>query len=447
MSNNEEIIDKNLIDYLNSKEPLSDDKIEFILNYKSETTLIDNKETFNTDEQREWLNITRDIIAFANTCGGYLVFGIKDKTFEKIGIAEKDWKQLTDPDNIHKKVNAYIQPPLTSLTCKHKIIDNKCFVIVHIPESSGNTHIIVKEGKFRDRSGEDVIRLRKGEIYVRRSGSTQIIEPIDLDGVISRRINYFKDNLLNKIARIVEAPTESEVLIVNADEQEINAGTKRYVLSSGPSAIPVRGLATTVTPVTDESEIATSIALFRKNRSNRPGKNLLYRVYAKRRQLALDNSFLNDLVLMNIYMDIPSYYWLQLLSEKEIDDILNEVFEKGNYFDKVISLKIACCLGEKYFIKYNKKATDQRFEQIRNKFQNYGADELYFQYGMHKFTTTELEKEETELIQKLISSLNENPIVDKTDKERSWTIDYKERLWTIDYKLHAKNIARGNSYD
>ena len=27
-----------------------------------------------------------------------LVFGIKDKTFEKIGIAEKDWKQLTDPD-------------------------------------------------------------------------------------------------------------------------------------------------------------------------------------------------------------------------------------------------------------------------------------------------------------------------------------------------------------
>lgn len=218
MSNNEEIIDKNLIDYLNSKEPLSDDKIEFILNYKSETTLIDNKETVNTDEQREWLNITRDIIAFANTCGGYLVFGIKDKTFEKIGIAEKDWKQLTDPDNIHKKVNAYIQPPLTSLTCKHKIIDNKCFVIVHIPESSGNTHIIVKEGKFRDRSGEDVIRLRKGEIYVRRSGSTQIIEPIDLDGVISRRINYFKDNLLNKIPRIVEAPTESEVLIVNADE-------------------------------------------------------------------------------------------------------------------------------------------------------------------------------------------------------------------------------------
>lgn len=421
-----------LIDFLISKEPLSDDKCYFIVGYRCETAYVDFKESFNTYEQREWLNIIRDIVAFANTCGGYIVFGIKDKTFELVGIDEKDWKQLIDPDNIHKKVNAYIQPPLISLTSKKITSDGRSLVLVHIPESVGNTHIVVKEGKFKDNSGKEIIRLRKGEIYVRRSGSSQIIEPIDLDAIINRRINYFKDNLLNKISKIVEAPVEHEVLIIARGQEEINTEERKYVLSNAPDAIPVKGLSTTEIPLTDDSEIATSIALFRKNFKNLPGKSLLYRIYSNRTHLALSHESFGDLVLINIVQNIPCYYWLQYLSREEIVRILDATFERGSFFERAISLRIAGCLGKSHFMKYYKKYHDNRFDDIHRRFQQ-GIGELYFNYDMGGLNREQLEEEAAKLIEKLIKASMENKQVNVFDNDQ---------LWTIDFKLYAENITR-----
>ncbi len=433
MSQKKYEIERTIIDCLCSKEPLSDENCDYIIKYRGETVHIDYKESFNTDEQREWLNIIRDVLAFANTHGGYIVFGIKDKTFEEVGITEKDWKQLVDPDNIHKKVNTYIQPPLTSITCKHITSDSKNLVVVHIPETIGNTHIIVKEGKFKDHGGKEIIRLKKGEIYVRRSGSSQIIEPTDLEGIINRRINYFKDSLLSKIAKIVEAPIEREVLIIGSGQQEIDVGNKKYILSNDPTAIPVKGLSITEMPTSDESEIASSIALFKKNRDNIPGKNLLYRVYDKRTHLALTRDFFVDLVLINILVDVPCYYWLQFLSRDEINTIVNEVFESGNFFNKSIALRIAGCLGNAYFMKYYNKHSDKRFDDIYRKFHQQGIEGLYFDYGTNNLTAEQLEESAKKLTEKLIKDLNK--------KERINIFD-RDQLWTIDFKLYAKHISK-----
>lgn len=433
MSLNDNETEKALADCLCSKEPLSNDNCAFIINYSSETTYIDCKESFDTNEQREWLNITRDILAFANTCGGYIVFGIRDKTFEKVGVQEKDWKQLVDPDNIHKKINAYIQPPLTSLTSKHLTIDEMHFIILHIPESAGNTHIVVKEGKFIDNSKKEVFRLRKGEIFVRRSGSSQLIEPIDLEGIINRRITFFKDSLLSKIARIVEAPLERDVLIIEKGQEEITATGNKYILSNHPEAVPIKGVSMTETPATDDIEIASSIALFRKNNENLPGLSLLYRIYARRKELSLSRDFFGEIALISIYKDVPCYYWLQFLPKDKIIGLIEQTIKKENYFSNVICLKIVACLGSSYFNKYLAKCSDIRFENLRKKFLQNGANGLYFDCETTKLTDAELESEALILTAKLVKASDAKGVDSMFDKEK---------LWTIDFRLYSKNIAK-----
>jgi predicted HTH transcriptional regulator len=72
-----------------STDPLSNEAIGFLLNYREEDTQIDYKESFHGKEERDWLEITKDIMAFANTNGGFLLFGIKNGTFERIGISSE----------------------------------------------------------------------------------------------------------------------------------------------------------------------------------------------------------------------------------------------------------------------------------------------------------------------------------------------------------------------
>ena len=52
------------------------------MNYENER--IDFKEIFTFDETRDRLEIIKDIVSFANTNGGYIVYGVNNK-FEWVG--------------------------------------------------------------------------------------------------------------------------------------------------------------------------------------------------------------------------------------------------------------------------------------------------------------------------------------------------------------------------
>lgn len=379
------------------------------------------------------MNITKDIISFANTKGGYLVFGIEDRTFNKIGINEKDYKILIDPDDIQKKINAYILPPIISMITAYKLIDAMRFIIIHIPESKGKTHIVVKEGKFKNKGEKEIIILRKGEIFVRRSGSTILIEPTDLDDIIDRRLKYYKESLLENIVKVIETPPEKEILIFEPSANEITFEGKRFVLSSDKDAIPVKGIPTTITPKNDESEIITSIALFRKDKTHLPGTGLLYRIYANRKDIKLSGSYYKDLALISIYKEVPCFYWLQFLPRKDIEEVLDEIFKRGNYFMKSFALKISACLGKPYFSKCIKKANDSRNDWLITKFNQSGCDGLFFSTKLGSVSSEEIDKEATSMAKELSS---------EKDSADLNSLFVNETLAFVDYKLYSINIAK-----
>lgn len=65
--------------YLSSENSLSQEIGELLIAHKEEDSHLDYKQEPNIDTDKSWLELTKDITAFANTEGGYFVFGILDK--------------------------------------------------------------------------------------------------------------------------------------------------------------------------------------------------------------------------------------------------------------------------------------------------------------------------------------------------------------------------------
>ena len=106
---------ENIKDIINSKDPLSKSAIDLLLKHREEDLFVDYKENFDLRSQKEWLGITIDAVAFANTHGGYIVFGIEDSTFKLKGIEENTVRGLSDTNLILQKFNRYIYPPFSRI--------------------------------------------------------------------------------------------------------------------------------------------------------------------------------------------------------------------------------------------------------------------------------------------------------------------------------------------
>jgi hypothetical protein len=308
-----------------SADPLLPEAREFVLNYSGETDLIDFKEDFLGDE-REWLEVTKDILAFANTLGGYLVFGVKDGTHERKGIAQDKAAMISDPSDVQAKVNRFVEPQLTTVQCVavKRPEDGRFYVFMHVPASKDKTHIVTKSATFKDKSNNrDVVVLRLGEIYVRRVGWKGVVTPQDFEALLERRMEYFKQILFGRISRVVEAPAEAKVVVVRKGEPGFD-DAEGVRLSSDPAAHPVKGVSSTVVPITDEEELATFAAAFRKDRSHRPSPAFLYRLYERRLELTICEEHVLALAEMSILVPVPCVYWLRRLAVPPAIALLEE---------------------------------------------------------------------------------------------------------------------------
>jgi hypothetical protein len=66
-----------VIELLRTEDPLSDLACKFLLEYKEEDSHVDYKRDFEPSSEKCWYDLAIDVMAFANTHGGYLVYGVE----------------------------------------------------------------------------------------------------------------------------------------------------------------------------------------------------------------------------------------------------------------------------------------------------------------------------------------------------------------------------------
>lgn len=306
--------------FLDSNDPLCDEAIDFLLNYKEEDLYVDYKEAFSPKNEKDWLGLTADAMAFANTMGGYIVFGVTDETFSLVGLEKGPLKSLGNTSLVLQKLNRYIRPPFAHIRTKKVSRDSLHFVVWYIPESKGQTHVVVKEGKVKYESGTVKTILRPGMIFSRRSGTNQIVEPEDLEFILNRRIDYFKESILDKISKVVEAPSEHQVLVY--DPGSVSEDGRTFSISSSPDALPVKGMSFTISPRSDIEELSGWIAFLGRDHAFQPRTERLWHLYALRSRLRPSESQTEHLMRFSLLGEVPVFYWLRRMEAKRIKELL-----------------------------------------------------------------------------------------------------------------------------
>lgn len=191
---------------------LLEEDIRQLLKIKTESKNLDYKKSLNWDtgSKDQKLEIIKDILAMANTQdGGRIVFGVKDKDNDFIGLSEDDFKSF-DQTKVNDLLHNYTEPKHSCQVYKHKE-DEKYVVVIDVPEFP-EVPIICKKDAYSSDSSKQI--LKKGQIYIRtEKASSEAISSVDeMREFLGRAITKIGDELLRNIERLIKGkpvkPTE-----------------------------------------------------------------------------------------------------------------------------------------------------------------------------------------------------------------------------------------------
>lgn len=379
----------NLLTILRSEDPLSDRAIQYLIEHREEDRLIDYKEEFDFKSEKAWLSLNIDVVAFANTYGGFLVLGVKDKTYEIVGLPEEVSHKLADIKTFLEKLNRYIQPKLSSVRSKAKEIDGKKIVAIYILQSKYKTHIFVTNADIKHPNGKIETVIKQGTIYVRKTGSNQIVTADDFEELIHRRFLQVKEKMLDGIARVVKADENQEVVIVSTDKV---GSTERYKVTDASDAIPVKGMSFTVTPGTEEEKISAWLALNKGDPDDFPTPKSLIEFYSKRKNLHFSDEHKKWIAYFSLVKGLPAFFYFQNVNKKDIFEILEKASDSERTIDRHYVLDVSAFYGKPIYDKiFNKLRQMRRYASISE----YPKD-LESVFKVSKFSSNEVFEEEAD---------------------------------------------------
>lgn len=151
---------------------LSRQGFRYLLECRGECEWLDYKEQLSLDDDRSLCDFARDALALKNVGGGYILVGVRDKSWEQVGMppgVSYDSKLIRD-----KIVRATgIQLELDVV--QHDLASDgspKCFAVIYVRSSRKRRKRRSPTLVAKDFCAAKPFGLRRGEIYVRKGDST-----------------------------------------------------------------------------------------------------------------------------------------------------------------------------------------------------------------------------------------------------------------------------------
>jgi len=423
----------NISNLLNLDDPLSKEVAVSLISYDEEDDRLDYKTTLDISSNKEWLKITKDISAFANTYGGYLVFGVSGQNNNVIGISREVANILKDSNNIQTKINRNLEPNVSTLRSKEFKIENKIVVVVCIPQSKGITHVISKDGYFTYPNDNRKTILKKGTFYIRRSAGNHLADSRDLDNVIERRIDQFREALIDKVAMVVNSPAQSNVYILSKDPSV--KADERFIIENSSDSIPVKGMSFTIAPEGNEEEIAAWSVLYKDNADLRPPSIEVWKWYANRKKINLSKSHYLTIFKFSLWDNVPAFYWIQGLKVKDIKVALFEAIRSRPLsVEAKQMLVVAAFLGEHVY-KNALIALGSHRDKLAPAMKRFPSQGARMAFGdiakTSKQTTAQLKSEQAKILNELAGETIKN--------NKALSLQKRWKALSIDCFLYAQD--------
>jgi len=357
-------ISQSLSAFVRLKNPFikKDELLKCLLNEKSESRYLEWKLTIPIGKSANIntkYRMVKAVISFANTDGGFLVFGVdpdgKWKGFSDEEMIDFDSAKLTEL--IDSVVTPEIDFNYNELNYK-----KSRFPIIHIKKSCLMPHITTKEIRETKRGNKGRQRsiILKNALYCRYGAKSDLATPSQYERIISTRTQSLKSELLRRIKE-VEIPMIIPKKNVHAKSIKSNFEIGRIRSTKDPNAPAFR-----FTRNKDDSSayfiheelsdnlfeeinniIHANSLISKKTNEFLLGEKIYYRIYAERYHVAVPDDELK--ILMNAGVKqfyAPFFHWITCLPPKTVANILRKMIKEPKHPSVGHLLRIAILLGQ-----------------------------------------------------------------------------------------------------
>jgi hypothetical protein len=274
------------------------------------------------------------LISFANTDGGFIVFGIDPKG-RWVGLTEREIKD-TDPANIAELLSECVSPDLAGLNYGLLRKAKRFFPVLHIPPSQLMPHVTTKEFAEKLSDGTSAIYIRKHAVYCRFAGKSDLATASQYARIIAQRTEMLRKEML-RVVRKVDLPATGSFVVSRAVQKPI-VRVSRLTTDKTAPAVRITRDPSEASEIIVQEELSQAIFseinnVLDANRLLAPnaltfvlGDNVYYRIYAERQHVESNGSNLEMLAttaLAKLYA--PSFFWLLRLPVKVVAKIISRI--------------------------------------------------------------------------------------------------------------------------
>lgn len=182
-----------------------------------ENSKLEYKANFN---KADFALYAKTLSAFSNNQGGCIIFGIKDKPREAIGMTNDNFRDLDNKD-LSNYLSEYFSPEIKFETFSFSK-DNKNFGVIEVLESNNKPIMCIKNGGKK----QEII---EGEIYYRYSGRTQKIKYPELKNILEQNLQDERQKWKEHIENIAQIGAKN-VKMLDLLRGEINIDNGRKIV-------------------------------------------------------------------------------------------------------------------------------------------------------------------------------------------------------------------------
>lgn len=303
-----------------------------------ESKQIEFKSEFDPNSPRAWCEIIKDIVAFANSGGGIVVFGLDDSgnplATDVTAIC------IIDPADMTNKLSRYIGTAVIEVeVCELEKAGHKlaAFVI----EAVETPVVFQRHGAYETGAGKPTTVFAVGTVYFRHGGKSEPGTSDDIRKAIENRVNTLRKDWMRGLKTVVQAPRGSQILVASPRKRGFNqvgalpTAAFRVVSDVQAPAVRLTRDKTLATSTLVHEEMTEGIFdeinnLIDANRLLAEGQmrfcfdaSVYYRIYAQRNHVARDeNDFLLLLRAAVFDFHAPCLFWVCQLPARVLAELL-----------------------------------------------------------------------------------------------------------------------------
>lgn len=182
-----------------------------------ENSKLEFKANFN---KADFALYAKTLAAFANNQGGCIIFGVKDKPREAIGMSNDNFENFDNQD-LSNFLNEHFSPEI-QFNCTSFQKEAKKFAAIEALESSDKPVMCIKNGGRKQ-------ELAEGEIYYRYNARTQKIKYVELKKILDDNLENERKKWMEHIENIAKIGPKN-VKMLDLSRGEINTENGKIVI-------------------------------------------------------------------------------------------------------------------------------------------------------------------------------------------------------------------------